>query len=362
MIAAKSGGYGIAHDTIDWLEKITEELTEKLARVGLIESREQARLGPFLEQYVAQRKADLKKLTLSKLYTTRDYLLDYFGADKSLRDITEGDADEWRRHLLAGKGGKGKASKRSRSENTVRKHAQVAKQFFTAAVRKRLIRENPFSDLPATVRPNPKRFYFVTREEAAQVLETCPDSQWRLLFALSRFGGLRCPSELLTLRWEDVNWDLGRVLITSPKTEHHEGKDSRQIPLFPELRPYLEEAWDLAEPGAEYVIARYRDREANLRTQLTRIIKRAGLEPWPKIFQNMRSTRQTELEEKFPSHVVCVWMGNNESVAKKHYLQVTDNHFEKALAVEIEPSKVAQKAAHQMRRWGADQNQGKTRA
>jgi len=49
------------------------------------------------------------------------------------------------------------------------------------------------------------------------------------------------------------------------------------IPLFPELRPYLEEFFDLAAPGTEYVITRYRDTNANLRTQLLRIIQRAGL-------------------------------------------------------------------------------------
>ncbi|MCP4376076.1 MAG: hypothetical protein GY794_07890, partial [bacterium] len=35
----------------------------------------------------------------------------------------------------------------------------------------------------------------------------------------------------------------------------------------------------------------------NLRTQAHRIIKRAGLKPWPKVFQNCRSTRETELVE-----------------------------------------------------------------
>ena len=78
------------------------------------------------------------------------------------------------------------------------------------------------------------------------------------------------------------------------------------------------------------MITRYRDTNSNLRTQLNRIIRRAGLEPWPKLFQNLRSTRETELAEQFPIHVVCDWIGNSKAVALKNYLQVTDGHFEKA--------------------------------
>ncbi|MBA3315394.1 MAG: hypothetical protein H0T47_19170 [Planctomycetaceae bacterium] len=66
--------------------------------------------------------------------------------------------------------------------------------------------------------------------------------------------------------------------MTSPKTEYHEGKASRLVPLFPELRPHLESAWELAERGALYVVAQYRNR-ANLRTRFEKIIKRAGLKP-----------------------------------------------------------------------------------
>ena len=44
---------------------------------------------------------------------------------------------------------------------------------------------------------NADRQYFVSRGEAGKVLEACPDSQRRLLFALCRYGGLRCPSEVL---------------------------------------------------------------------------------------------------------------------------------------------------------------------
>ncbi len=133
------------------------------------------------------------------------------------------------------------------------------------------------------------------------------------------------------MRWTASGWGRGRITITSPTTEHHPKGESRVNPIIPELLPDLEECCELADPGAEFVISRYRRAETNLRTQLHKIIRRAGLKPWPKAFQNLRSTRQTELEERFPSHVVCAWVGNSERVAREHYLQVTDDHYESAL-------------------------------
>src|SRR5262249_18502923 len=151
------------------------------------------------------------------------------------------------------------------------------------------------------------------------------------LFALSRYAGLRCPSEHLALTWADVNWGEGRMLIRSPKTEHHEGKGTRLVPIFPELRPYLEEAWEAAEPGTMHVITRCRDVNANLRTQLERIIAKAGLKPWPKLFQNLRASRATELANGFPAHVAAAWLGHSTLVANKHYWQVTDADFARAV-------------------------------
>jgi hypothetical protein len=94
----------------------------------------------------------------------------------------------------------------------------------------------------------------------------------------------------------------------------------------------LEAVWEQAEPGTDYVITRYRDKNANLRTQLLRIIRRAGVEPWPRLFHNLRASRETELTEKYPVHVCCAWVGNSEQIAAKHYLQVTEEHFKRAMA------------------------------
>ena len=81
----------------------------------------------------------------------------------------------------------------------------------------------------------------------------------------------------------------------------------------------------------EPLIRRYRDGNSNLRSQFNRICKKAGIKPWGKPFQNCRSTRETELAESFPIHVVCDWIGNSQAVAAKHYLQVTDEHFAAAI-------------------------------
>ncbi len=204
------------------------------------------------------------------------------------------------------------------------------------AVRRKLIEENPFTDVAAPAQVNTARAHFITREVTEKVIAACPDVEWRLIVALSRYGGLRCPSETQALRWGDVDWENNRINVPSPKTEHLAGGAYRTIPLFKELRPILEEAFDLAEPGSRYVIGRYRGDNQNLRTQFERILRRAGVRAWERLFHNLRASRETELTGEHPLHVVCNWIGNSAIIAAKHYLQVTDDHFAKATGVRAE--------------------------
>lgn len=186
------------------------------------------------------------------------------------------------------------------ADASVRKHCGFAKHFLAQAVEHEFIAVNPFGKLVSAPVGNDARQYFVTAVEARKVLGACPDAQWQLLFALSRWGGLRCPSEHLALRWGDVDWEKGLLHVASPKTERHAGHESRVVPMFPEVRGYLEKVYHEAPEGTEFVITRYRSSDGNLRTQLARIVRRAGLKPWPRIWHNLRSSRQTELGGVFP--------------------------------------------------------------
>jgi len=315
LVTAVLTGHPVDDDTVRWVANLDDRLAEKLARVGLIAARPTMELGEFLNDYIAKR--NIKKANTVRNYMrARCLLVEYFGETRNLRDITAGDADDWRQWMLT-----------TLAETTVSRIVKRAKQFFRGAVRKRLIVENPFADLPAPEQVNSAREFFVTATMAVAVLNACPDVEWQLLFALCRYGGLRCPSEVLRLTWDDIDWDRDRITVHASKMEHHKDGGVRQIPIFQELRPYLEARWELADEGATHVITRYRQPNANLRTQLCRYIRRAGLEPWPRLFQNLRASRETELAEKYPIHVVCSWIGNTAHIASKHYLQVTDEHF-----------------------------------
>lgn len=125
-----------------------------------------------------------------------------------------------------------------------------------------------------------------------------------------------------------MDWKKNRLTVRSPKTERHEGKASRVIPLYPELRKELEEAF---EPENVHVIHQHRGDNINLRTQLLRIIDRAGLKPWPKLFHNLRATRQTELAQHYPAHVVSEWMGNSIAIGAEHYLRTLESDFDRAI-------------------------------
>jgi integrase len=321
-------------DVAKWIAELPIPLADKLAAAGILAKRpeviadERPKLKRFLDAYLL-RRTDVKGSTKIFYGHTIRNLIAFFGESKPLAEITLGDGDDFRRYLL----------KQSLSQNTICRRCGLARTLFRDAMRRKLITENPFADLNTVTRSNPARQRYIAREVILAVLELCPDAEWRLIVALSRFAGLRIPSEALTLRWSDINWKDGRVTVHSPKTEHHEGKETRVIPLFPSIRRYFEDAFEVSPEGSQFVfnkLRRHIDQKAtgwkavNLRTTFTKIVKRAGFEPWPKLWHNLRASAETDLAEEFPMHVVCKWLGHGRLIAQEHYLQVTDDHYERA--------------------------------
>lgn len=75
----------------------------------------------------------------------------------------------------------------------------------------------------------------------------------------------------------------------------------------------------------------------NLRTDVERIIRRAGLQPWPRLWVALRSSCETDLASAFPAHVVQRWLGHSACIADEHYLLITEADWRRAAAFQPAP-------------------------
>lgn len=341
IVAARKAGVAIDVESTRWLDGIDDKLHAKLAKTTLVAPREikaVITLGAFVAEYVTKRQ-DVKTASKTVWRQGERSLLKHFGAERPVVSIRQGDAEDYKQWLLSEKVREGKTAKRGKlAPYTARKRLQFAKMIFAALVKRGVITTNPFHGVQVAAVMDEARNVFVARDDIAKVLEACPDAEWRLIVSLSRYGGLRCPSETLSLKWEHIDWAKRRITVISPKTAHHPGGGQRIIPLFDDLATALSEAHEQAPEGAVFVISRNRSqadatrdwRNTNLRTRFEKIVDRAGLNAWPRLFHALRASCETELVERFPVQTVTAWLGNSPKVALKHYLRVLPEHFDRA--------------------------------
>ncbi len=327
LLAAKTAGNSIDQQTAEWLVRCQGKVRQRLVVLGLAEPARQSRtLEEWLKEF-RERNKSWKKSSIENYNATRDCLLEYFDGNRRLDSFTRLDAEDFRDWMATEKSNR-QTGKPGLADDTVRRRCGRSKTIFRHAIKRGFAVTNPFQEIVSCTRGNPKRQFFVESSVIYDCIEQAPCIDWETIIALCRFGGLRCPTEVIGLMWNDVNLPAGEMVIRAPKTEHTATGGVRVCPIFPELRPYLEEAWDVADDGATRVISRYSNPKQNLRTQFERIITRAGHQPWPRLFQNLRATRETELMARFPAKDVATWLGNSEPVAMMHYAMATKASFE----------------------------------
>ena len=330
---------GVAHDAdlAAWLRDLPEDAHRKLSHVGLVAERqalEALTLGALTTRFV---EAAVVKPITAKIYTqTIRSMHDYFGADVPLASLTAEQADGWRRWLSEPHSivvsNRGTRKVKRLAVATQSKRLEVGRQILAKAARWGLIDRNPLEGIRGRGKVNTARQFYVTDDMIEAVLTACPDAGWRAVFALGRWAGLRIPSEVVGLTWDAVDWKQGSIRVRSPKTEHHAGGESRLVPIVGRLERVLGECFDSAPEGSTLIVPQFQNMRANLRTHSRRIIERAGLKVWPKPFQNMRSSRETDWLSRHPVASVARWMGHSPVVSMRHYAQALPEHFHAAVA------------------------------
>jgi len=305
-------------DVAIWLGSLRKDFLEKLDALGLLSQWSRPKACPKFMDYWDSHlltRTDFSASTRKGFGTARKHAEAAFGA-KHLDEITVGDTKAFQRRLLE-----------DYAPTHGKKILERAKQIFAAAIDDRVFEgPNPFEGVNITGGPDKTRAATVSRENALIILDKFTSQDGRTLFALSRFCGVRVPHEALALTWDCVDWENSRLKIPSnTKTGF------RVLPLF---QPALKEIGKLHEeaPETPWVFNRARKSAGTTwRNWLIAAIRAANLPQHPKLWHNLRSSARTDCQEMFPDHVCNAWFGHSSKVARDHYLQVTPEHWDRAI-------------------------------
>lgn len=354
---ASATRYGLSPEaeTVKWLSRLAPgRLRDQLVRLRLCDPLPQCRMCDLWPKYLDGRVETCGERTLTRIRQAERLAKDYFGPEADLREWTEEDAKAFRRYLLVerataqpkqeGRPFRRPSCPKNLRENTVRKRCSDLRSLWDFAAENGLKRKdgktaNPFAAVPCRVVGKlAKPRSHVDDATARAILAACDDPETAALFATARWGGLRIPSETTSMRWDHMDWDRGEVQILGakkPKAEVAEDGEAyrlRRCPLFPEWREAMLAWREACGPGEALVFPRHaRVAGSALRKPLLKAIRRAGIEPWPGLYQELRRSRVRELRRRFSPIVVSQWLGHTEKVADEFYDEAIDEDHALAL-------------------------------
>jgi len=186
-------------DAEEFQSKMTMEFKEGQQR----DKPEEVTLKEFCKEWLNVRKIEFQPSTIAIYENATARLLDYFGNNMLLSDITAFSATKFISELHRLDGKEGGLSDWSR-HRTLRN----CKTMFEAAVDWGLIGKNPFACIkrPKLVQQN---WHYMTPAEFKQLLAASNGKhniplRWKVTYALAYCCGLRL-GEILNLRWDDIH-------------------------------------------------------------------------------------------------------------------------------------------------------------
>lgn len=155
--------------------------------------------------------------------------------------------------------------------------------------------------------------------------------------------------EALELPVGKISLEKRRLVIISRDDSAKEGKftvktkDSREVPICPELAALLQQHLD---PASELVIPAGSIVKKNVWRDFQVIAKRAGVKAYAKPIHTLRKSCITDWASEFPPHVVMAWAGHSDlRTTQKFYSKVQESDFERATGMGAKGASASAKQA-----------------
>ena len=314
------------------LEKNAPETYDWLETLGLLPKREKQFTVADVAELWEKSGEGLSDGTQYKREQTCKHLIEFFGADKVVEEITHQDAERFFKWYSTAPLDTRCKTPKPYAHATVGRNIGNFRSAFKRAVDYGYITRNPLAFIRGWEAKNDEAMEYVPTENVLKILEymkqyaedfdSASALKWRAIIALGRFAGCRGACDLCLLTWDKIRWtssdEAGNVTLegkTAPGT----------IPLSPILESCLADWFEVA-PEGERVFPDFHEK-SNTSTMPKKYAHKAGVvlpikDPW----YNLRKSFCTDVMESGVSietyRRIC---RHSIEVAMKHYMLKRDS-------------------------------------
>ena len=318
LISYKKNFGSVPPNVERWVDSLSLTHQRQLKSLGLVDNLTPT--GGYLishlcKDFTKYRLSDKSASTITEYEKGRRNLIDCFG-DVSIDSIDIKNGREFFYWLR---------NDQNLADNTAKQRLRYARTIFDMAVEDRRLSYNPFKARGLSVTQSAAKKDYVSSRTFEKIIDSVNDSDWKLLFTLTRCVPMRIPSEFTDLTWDDVDFEKNKILIHSPKTRHL-GKHARLVPIFSRVSPLLVELH--GRRGDEIYVFEGLRLITNVGKIAKDICKRANVTPWGNFWNSIRASAETDLMDRFGLRRACQWSGNSAATAMKNYALVRSEDYD----------------------------------
>lgn len=319
FLDAERKGEPLDRRTQSYFDTAPPDLIKRFGVLGFDVARTQLTIADIWKEFRAYEETTVKPSSIIHRETVYKRFQSFFPPDVKFDDLTPIRVQEFRDELV-----------KLYAPTTVAKSIVDLRTFGAWAIKRGYATSNPFKEVPTGKTGNRNRDFQVPAEWAPRILEACPTQNWRTLFCLWRFAGLRQQEPMLLTR-DSVDLSERKLRVYATKTERYEKGGFRTVPIVPILANELEAQLRVLPKNENYLI--FENRRKSFERGFQYILMQAGLTKWEKTFQNMRSSCENDwIAEGIPSHVVASWLGHSVKTQEAYYLRVLPEYFDRVTA------------------------------
>lgn len=248
-----------------------------------------------------------KPKTISKI------LIDYFGKNTNILSVRPTDIESFKKYML----------ELNKANATINRYLAALKRAYNIMIYDDLINYNPVKRVKQLIEDN-KRNRYLSKEEWFKLKQELPEQIYNIVL-VALLTGLR-KSNVLTLRWEQIDFELKQITITK---SNNKGKKHIILPMSNRL---IEILYTLKPKKEGYLFINKQTNKpyTTIRKSFMNALKRANIKDFK--FHDIRRTVGTWLKEnnvdlRTIQNLLC----HSDIRTTERYLSITEEANVKAV-------------------------------